>query len=109
MINQNNYKLYAFMRAARGNWHNALYVECDCNHCSHHGDGFLFAADADGKPLLIPVSTFQTFAGESIAPDECQATLPRHTFESIYSLYLEWHTVSDADCLLRQMFDQTTK
>ena len=107
MLNQNNCMLYAFMRVVRGNWHNALYIECNCELCSHRRDGFLFAADADGKPVLIPVCTFQTFAGVSIDADECKATLSRQAFESAYSLYIEWHTITETSCPLWQLTHQS--
>lgn len=107
ILYKNDYTLYAFMRAVRGNWRNALYIECNYNLCAHKGDGFLFVADADGKLILVPVSTFQKFSGESIDPTECQATLSRQAFESVYSLYIEWHTSSNAKCSLWQLLQQS--
>lgn len=100
---KNDCKLYAFMRAVSGNWRNALYIDCNDNLCSHKGEGFLFVADADGAPILIPARRFQDFSGESIDSAECRATLSRQTFESAYSLYIEWHTISDAKCSLWQL------
>lgn len=106
-MKKNNCTLYTFMRAVRGNWHNALYIECDCNLCPYKGEGFLLTADADGKPVLISVTDFQTFAGESIDPVECQAVLSQQTFESVYSFYIEWHTISDVKCSLCQLSYQS--
>ena len=56
-MNQSNCKLYPFLKATRGNWHNALFVKCTHSICPHGHSaickGFLFTADADGTPLLV--------------------------------------------------------
>lgn len=103
-MNQLYSKLYSFMRAVQGNWHNALFISCNCNYCPHgdvsHCSGFLMSADADGQPLLMPVSTFRQLTGESIEDTSCRGILGKPIFETVYSQYIEWHTVSDQDCPL---------
>lgn len=99
--------LYPFLKAARGNWHNALYVKCGHSCCPYGArdtcQGFLFAAGADGTPLLIPTETFQALTGESVDADECQGILWQHAFISAYAIYIEWHVLSDSDCPLKQL------
>ena len=102
-MNQTNYTLYSFMRAVRGNWHNALFIRCSCHSCPHTCKGFLMAADADGRPLLIPVETLRRLTGESVEASECRGCLDRQAFEAAFSQYIEWHTVSDEDCPLWQL------
>lgn len=106
-MSQTNYTLYSFMRAVRGNWHNALFINCNCQSCSHRGHlpckGFLMAADADGRPLLMPVETLRRLTGESVEASECRGILDKQAFESAFSQYIEWHTISDEDCSLRQL------
>lgn len=102
-----DYTLYSFMRAVRGNWHNALFISCNCQTCPHgeglRCDGFLMAADADGRPLLMPVETLRRLTGESVEAAECWGSLDRRAFEAAFSQYIEWHTVSDEDCPLMQL------
>ena len=103
-MNLKHCKLYPFLRAVRGNWHNSLFIRCSCSSCPHgnvsHCNGFLMSADADGQPLLMPVSTFRQLTGESIEDTSCRGILGKPIFETVYSQYIEWHTVSDQDCPL---------
>lgn len=106
-------KLYPFLRAVRGNWHNALFISCDCSTCPHgeaaHCNGFLMAADADGQPLLMPVNTFRQLTGESVEDTACRGILGKQIFEAVYSQYIEWHTASDLECPLWTLYqDQGT-
>ena len=102
---QTNKELYRFMKAVRGNWHNALYLSCTNNACTQHPNcgGFLMAADADGRLILIPADVMRSLTGEDIEPEECLGIMERRKFEALYSLYVEWHTVSQTDCSLLQL------
>lgn len=103
--NQNHNKLYPFMKAVRGNWHNALYLSCRQSTCTQHENcqDFLMSADADGHPILIPVDEMRSLSGEDIEPGECLDTMEKQKFETLYSLYIEWHTVSQTGCPLLQL------
>ncbi len=101
-----NCKLYAFLKAARGNWHNALYISCSAP-CQYGPigpcEGYLLTADAEGLPLIIPAKTFRTLTGESIEPPDCRGHLTLQAFRSAYAAYIEWHTESLSDCPLMQL------
>ncbi|MCM1526235.1 MAG: hypothetical protein NC121_19340 [Blautia sp.] len=58
------------------------------------------AADADGCPILIRADVMRSLSGEDIEPEECLGIMEQQKFETLYSLYIEWHTVSQADCPL---------
>lgn len=58
------------------------------------------AVDADGSPILMPVNVLRQLFGESIEPEECCAVLWKKTFEAVYGLYIEWHTISSGCPLL---------
>ncbi len=97
-------KLYPFLKAARGNWHNALFLSCKDNTCQCScREGFLLIADAEGLPLLMPLKCFRELTGESVEPAECSGTLSTRAFRSVYSVYLEWHTASDRECPICQL------
>lgn len=106
-MDKNHCEFYLFMRAARGNWRNTLYVSCGCAECpwGHPGscEGFLLAADADGSLIIISIENVRQFTGETVEPSECRGTLPRKMFEAVFSQYIEWHTTSDSDCSIRQL------
>ena len=106
-MNDNLHNMYRFLKAARGNWHNAIYIKCSSLICPHGNlnpcEGFLMAIDADGSPIFIPVEALRKLSGESVEPEECRITLNKHTFEAIYALYVEWHTVSSESCSLMQL------
>lgn len=108
--NQNDSKLYPFMKAVRGNWHNAMYLSCRQNACTQYPDcgDFLMAVDAEGHPILMPVALMQSLSGEDIEPGDCLGTMEKRKYETLYSLYIEWHTVSQADCPLRQLLETQT-
>lgn len=62
------------------------------------------AIDADGTPILIPAEFLQKSSGEAIEPEECRAVFNKQAFEAVYGLYIEWHTVSSADCSLVELY-----
>ena len=108
--NQKSNELYLFMKAVRGNWHNALYLSCRQSTCTQHEScrDFLMAVDAEGHPILMPVDTMRSLSGEDIEPGDCLGTMEKRKFETLYSLYIEWHTVSQTDCPLRQLLETQT-
>ncbi len=61
------------------------------------------AVDADGSPILMPVNILRQMSGESIEPEECRAVLGKKTFEVVYGLYIEWHTISSSGCSLQEL------
>lgn len=60
------------------------------------------AVDADGSPILMPVNVLRQLSGESIEPEECRAVLGKQAFESVYGLYIEWHTIF-SECPLLEL------
>ncbi|MBP1737667.1 MAG: hypothetical protein H6Q60_1548 [Oscillospiraceae bacterium] len=105
-MSQNDCKWYPFLRAAGGNWRNALFISCpDCPYRQQSCSGFLLAADADGKPLVMPVDAFWKMSGQQPARGECCGSLSRQAFEATFSLYLEWHTSTAEKCPLWQLCD----
>ena len=106
-LNQKKCNIYPFLKAVRGNWHNALFIKCNHTVCPHGQsppcEGFLMAVDADGSPILMPAKVLQQLSGESIEPESCQAVIGKRTFESVYGLYIEWHTVSSTGCPLMEL------
>ena len=96
-MNQQHCNIYPFLKAVRGCWHNALFIKCEHTVCPHGQSppcgGFLMAVDADGSHV----------AHESIEPEECRAVLGKQTFETVYGLYIEWHTISSTDCPLLEL------
>lgn len=98
-------KIYHFLKAAKGNWHNAVYIKCSSLLCPHGNlmpcEGFLMAISADGSPIFTSVDALRRFSGESIDPEECCIVLNKHTFEAAYAQYVEWHTASAKSCSLK--------
>ena len=109
--NQNDYELYSFLKAVRGNWHNALFLSCGYCTCTQNPGckGFLLAVDADGCPILMPVEKISILTGEDIEPEGCLAIVEKQLFETVYSLYLEWHTSSMTGCPLYQLCQMPRK
>lgn len=106
-MKDNLHNMYRFLKATRGNWHNAIYIKCSSLICPHGNltpcEGFLMAIDADGSPIFISAEALRKLSGESVEPEECRITLNKHTFEAIYALYVEWHTASPESCSLMQL------
>lgn len=99
---------YQFLKAARGNWRNAIYLYCGRSACLEDCGGFLMAADANGAPILISVKTFEQLSGETVVPDECSSILYKQAFESAYALAILWRTVSSSDCPLTAFTETNT-
>ena len=107
---QNNCKVYAFFKAIRGNWRNAIYVSCDQPTCpyGHHPacTGYLLATNEYGHPLVISEADFIRLSGEPIEATECRGTITRDAFESMYAQYVYWQIDSSRDCPIRIMGKQ---
>lgn len=108
-MNQGQAPFYAFLKAAQGNWRNAIYLYCSRSSCPHDCSDFLMAADADGIPVLISVKEFEALSGEAVDPRECSSILSQRAFESAYALAILWRTVSSSDCPLRAFETTNTK
>lgn len=101
--------LYAFLHATRGNWRNAVFVEC---HSCPYGKtefcaGFLLAPDADGQPIILAADTVREASGQEIDKAECLAVMNRENFESLFSLWLTWWMDSTKDCALFRLAGQS--
>lgn len=110
-MNQQPCSFYSFLRAVQGNWRNALFIQCSQAACpcevSQSCQGFLLTADAEGIPLLMPVSEICRLTGESVEATECRGLLDRKAFEAAYYQYIEWHTESGRECALLQLYHST--
>lgn len=99
--------VYSFLRAARGNWRNAIAIVCQtCPYsetpiCAGH----LMAVDALGTPVILPIEALNAVAGGSVDITECAGILDRYAFEGAYGLYLQWQTDSSVDCPIKQLCD----
>lgn len=98
-------RVFAFLSAVEGNWRNAIYVECGEQSCPHADEcgAVLFAADADGVPILLPAAVIRSCGGQEVDKFECMACLEKQAFVAAYRRFIDWHTESDGDCLLRQL------
>ena len=52
---------------------------------------------------LMPAETFRELTGDIVFSEECRSVLSLQAFETAYSLYLEWHTISSYGCPIRQL------
>lgn len=96
--------LYPFLNAAKGNWRNAVFVECgSCPYGTKNCGEFLMVMDAQGHPILFPVGSFHGITGQVVDKEECLAVLKRTEFETLYALLLKWQTASSEECALRQL------
>ena len=101
---QNYCRLYAFFKAIRGNWRNAIYVSCDQVNCPYGHkpacSGYLMIGNENGQPLVISEADYIRITGEAIEPAECKGTLTRQAFECMYAQYVYWNVTSVQDCPL---------
>lgn len=96
-MNAEYQRLYLFLAACQGNWHNSVYIT--------NAPGYLLSADRDGQPIVMAVEQFQQLAGERIDPAECCGQLTREGFKSLFAQYLLWRMPSAEDdplCFLSQ-------
>ena len=100
-------KFYSFLRAVRGNWHNAIFVNCSCDACVYGRNvpchGFLLTVDEQGQIMLLPAETVYELTGEAIVPTECSTVLSRQAFDAAFFKYVEWHAPDPSACTLRQL------
>ena len=109
---QKNCKVYAFLKAIRGNWRNAIYVSCEKETCPYGHNpactGFLLTTNEYGQPMVISETDFLRITGEPIDASECHGTLTREAFESMYAQYVYWNIDSSRDCPLYILGKQIT-
>ena len=98
---------YSFLRAVRGNWRNAIFINCGCEICAYGKKpictGFLMTVDEQGQLLLLLAETVQQLTGENVEPTECCSVLSRRAFDAAFSKYIEWHAADPTSCTLRQL------
>ena len=97
-------ELYHFLFACGGNWRGTIHISC--RSCTVHREGcegYLLAADPEGRPVLMEVGRFCRLSGERIDPAECRGQLDRQAFEDIFGRYLLWALPSASPCPLRQL------
>lgn len=93
---------YLFLSLTRGNWRNALYIECK-NKCKDDCKGFLMISDTEGVPLLYPVSVFEEKTREVIDKNECAGIISLQSFETIYNRWLIWNVADKEKCSIPQV------
>lgn len=96
-MNAEYQRLYLFLAACQGNWHNSVYIT--------NAPGYLLSADRDGQPIVMALEQFQQLAGERIDPAECCGQLTDEGFRALYAQYLLWRMPSAEDdplCFLSQ-------
>ena len=84
-------KLYRFLQLTRGNYRNAVYVECSC------GSEYMMVADQNGKMILFSFQLFHTLTGEYPQKDEMYGHLSHQAFENMYYAWLLWN-VDETQC-----------
>ncbi len=97
--------VYPFMEAVKGNWRNALFVECSfCPYGkTEKCEGHMVTADAEGKLIVMAVSEFQSKTGQQVEKAECKGSIERRAFLAAFPLYLEWHTETVKTCAILQI------
>ena len=97
-------ELYHFLSACGGNWRSTIHISC--RNCPIHKEGcegYLLAADSEGRPALMEVGRFCRLAGERIDLAECRGHLDGRDFEAIFGRYLLWVLPSSVPCPLCQL------
>lgn len=100
-------RVFMFLSALEGDWRNAIYIECGERSCPHAAEcsEILFAADADGQPILLPAPVLRVCGNQEVDKRECTGRLEKSAFISAYRRFLDWHTDMDGDCVLRQFLE----
>ncbi|SHO54172.1 hypothetical protein [Anaerocolumna xylanovorans] len=107
MIKQNS--LYFFLQAVKGDWRNAIFIECGtCPYGYSLCGGYLLAMDSEGRPLLVSADEFRKQTNEDIQKEECRSIWKRSDFETLYSLWLIWQTDSVRECSVLQLIQKQT-
>ena len=99
-------KLYVFSSLTRGNWRNALYIECKSCPFGKNCTGHLLTTDTEGVPVIYPVTKFQDETSERIDKYECIGVISRHSFESLYNRWLLWKISDKKQCTLLQLTEK---
>ena len=100
-MGQKQNAFYIFLSLTRGNWRNALYVECK-NKCRPDCKGYFFVSDTEGVPMLYPVSVFEKKTNMLIDKSECCGILGRQAFEAAYNRWLIWNVEDKSRCGIEQ-------
>lgn len=95
---------YIFLSLTRGNWRNALFIECK-NKCNPDCKGYFMISDTEGLPFLYPVSLFEIKSKESIDVNECSGILSKQVFESTYNRWLLWNVADKNKCSIQQIME----
>lgn len=107
-MEQESMRLYSFLKSVKGDWRNAVYIECD--HCPYSRKlcgGILMTADANGNPLLYASGQFRESTGECIDGNECVGRLTRTGFESLYNAWLKWNLDDGKECCILQLLEES--
>lgn len=97
---------YFFISFSRGNWRNAIFIECK-NKCCDNCKGFLMISDTEGIPVFYPVAQFEEKSKQIIDKNECSAIIPLHAFESIYDRWFLWNVSDKHKCSIPQTMSNT--
>lgn len=101
-------RLYSFLKSVKGEWRNAVYIECD--HCPYSRKlcgGILMTADVGGNPMLYASDQFRKLTGECIDGNECAGRLTRTGFESLYNAWLKWNIGNGKECCILQLLEES--
>lgn len=100
-------ELYHFLKCVKGNWRNAIYIECyNCPYSSLMCSGYLLTADAELKPVLYPIKKLCEMTDDVISKEECIGIVDRNVFDSLYYSWLLWNTQTTKECCIRKMYDE---
>ena len=95
---------YPFIKAAQGNWRNAMFISCECATCpfgiNPDCEGYLLVSDSMGFPIIIAVEQIKAFTGEPVDPHECCAVITKTSFEAVYAQYIQWAISQKGICPL---------
>ena len=91
---KNNCSFYPFIKAAQGNWRNALFISCKCNTCpfgiTPDCEGYLLVSDSMGFPIIISIEQLRAITGEPVDPHECCGEVSLASFQAVYAQYIKW-------------------
>ena len=95
---------YPFIKAAQGNWRNALFISCECTTCPYgitpDCEGYLMVSDSMGFPIIMAVEQLRIITGDPIDPQECCAEISKASFETVYAQYIQWSISKKGRCPL---------
>lgn len=95
---------YPFIKAAQGNWRNAMFISCACSTCpfgiTPDCEGYLLVSDSMGFPIILAAEQLRAITGEPVDPHECCAVISKASFEAVYAQYIQWSMPSKNTCPL---------